>query len=326
MKEVIKKIFPFIPIIVRNIKIKNKLRSMYILFKNNWIKSNKTKETVGYSIILDEHALEKGMTSQNPRFFGIQKVRNIMNNLLIYEKNNWEKDFAYKLGVSILHEYCGFYEKNKWTERDEYVSVKEFINNRKMEIKSGVMHIRRSDFISSAEIDYDSFLSSRHSFRNFQNKKLLSSDMEKIIKMVSKTPTACNRQMCKVYYVNNDNIKNSIIKYSHGLTNFANETVNIIVVTYDISALCDPGEIDQGMFNAGLVSMNLVNSMHSLGIGSCFLEFNDSIKEEQEYKRILNIPKNEKIAIVIAAGYYPNEAIIPCSTRKPLHEIYTEIV
>jgi nitroreductase len=148
--------------------------------------------------------------------------------------------------------------------------------------------------------------------------------MKKAVNTAMKTPTACNRQMCKVYFVKDTETQEKILHFSHGLTGFDNKTVNIIVVTYDISSLCFAEEIQQGMFNAGLFSMNLVNSLHSIGIGSCFLEYSNDIKDETEHKKILNIPSNEKIAIVIAAGYYPEESTIPYSTRKPLEEIYRE--
>ena len=324
MKETIKKLFPFIPILVRNIRIKTKLNEMYKLYKKQWAKFKMTQEKVGYSIILDEHALEKGMTSSNPRYFGVQKTKNIMDYITIYEKNGWTKDFAYNIGVSILHEYCDFYKKNDWVDREEYKEVFNFIKDRDKVIESGVIKVYKKDFTNSAQIDYNSFLTSRHSFRKFENKKITSEDMQKALDMVTKTPTACNRQMCKIYYIKNETIKNAAAKYSHGLTGFDNDSVNLIVVTYDISFLCNHGEIDQGMFNAGLISMNLVNALHSLGIGSCFLEFNDTYKEENEYKKILNIPDCEKVAVVIAAGYYPEESVIPKSTRKPLEEIYRE--
>ena len=323
MKNFIKKNFKAFTKFVRNIKIKRKISEQYNNFKNNWLYSKKTKEKVGYGIILEAHALEKGMTNKNPRYFGINKVAVIINYLSEYYDNGWKHDYAYELGISILIEYAKFYEKNNWISRNEYIKVKEFINGKKTTIPSGARNILKTDFIGEATIDYNKFLSSRHSFREYSKKKLSSQDIEKAVKMAILSPSACNRQMCKIYYANKN--KDNIIKYSHGLTNFDNESVHLFVVTYDISSLCDVGEINQGMFNAGLFSMNFVNALHSLGIGSCFLEFNDSTKEEKEMKKILNIPCNETIAVVIAAGYYPNKSIISCSTRKPIEEIYREV-
>ena len=324
MKELLKKMFPFLKNIKKNYYIRKKLKEIYKEYKSNWIESSTTQNTIGYKIILDEHALEKGMTSKNPRFFGIQKVNNIMKYIMLYENENYEKDFAYNLGISILKEYCKYYEDHNWINRDEYLKVKEFINKRSTNIVAGSYLINKETFINDSKIDYDKFLSSRHSFREFDKKRISSEDMKKAVSMAMKTPTACNRQMCKIYFINSKDKCAELFKYSHGLTGFNNDTVNMIIVTYDISSLCFAEEIQQGMFNAGLFSMNLVNALHSLGIGSCFLEYSNSIKEEAEEKELLNIPINEKIAVVLAAGYYPEVSRIPYSTRKPIDEIYRE--
>ena len=108
------------------------------------------------------------------------------------------------------------------------------------------------------------------------------------------------------------------------MTNFDNESANMIVITYDLCAF-RAHEMYQGLFNAGLFSMNLVNALHSLGIGSCMLEYWVKTKEENEEKRIIGIPDNEKIAVVIAAGYYKDKNIVPRSVRKPVEEIFKEI-
>ena len=329
MKKFLKKYLPSIFILIKKInngfKINNRFKEIKKIYKSNWMDSRCDNKTVGYRIILIEHGLEKGMTNKNPRYFGIEKIHSLIECLKLYEKNNWRKDFAYNLGVSILFEYCKFYEKNNWLNREEYLFVKNYLVDKKQLIKSGVVQINKESFIDDSKIDYDKFLSSRHSFREFSNRKISTDDIKKAVSMAIKTPTACNRQMCKIYYISNETVKNNIIKFSHGLTNFNNDTVNLIIVTFDISSLCNEGEINQGMFNAGLVSMNLVNSLHSLGVGSCFLEYSNSLCEENSMKELLKIPSCEKIAIVIAAGYYPEESIIPCSTRKPIDEIYREI-
>jgi nitroreductase len=152
--------------------------------------------------------------------------------------------------------------------------------------------------------------------------KIKISDFEKAISMTSKTPTACNRQMCKIYYIYDEEKRKKVIKYGHGLTNFDLDTVNLFIVTFDISSLCCVGDRHQGWFNSGLVAMNFVNSLHSLGIGSCFIQFGNDFKEENELKDIVDIPSCEKVAVIISAGYYPDENIVPCSTRKNDDDIY----
>ena len=325
MKTQIKKMMPFLADAVRNHKIKKIINDEFESFRDNWMFSSKAMNKAGYSILLDAHALEKGMSSKEPRCFGVKKVDGIIRCMKDYDSNGWEHDFAYELGVSVLAEYCGFYEEHGWTDEKEYKAAKAYTDGKSSGIKTGAYEIKREDFIDDASIDYDRFLGSRHSFREFEKKKISDEDVRKAVGMAIKSPTACNRQMCKVYYLRSDDAKESFMPYSHGLTGFDNESVNFFVVTYDIASLCNYGEITQGMFNAGLVSMNLVNGLHSLGIGSCFLEFNDSREEVLQVKKILGVPESEKIAVVIAAGYYPEKATVVRSARKPIEEVYREV-
>ena len=68
--------------------------------------------------------------------------------------------------------------------------------------------------------------------------------------------------------------------------------------------------------------MNFVNALHSLGIGSCFVQFGNSTKEEEKVKKIINIPKNERIAVFLATGYYNDKNLITASPRKNIKDIY----
>lgn len=318
----------FLVNIKNNYYIKKAYKSDYELFKKNWIYSKTNNIKRGYNIILEVHSLEKGMTSEKPRKFGVSKVNNIMKLIDDYElSNNSNIDFAYILGINALKSYCQFYEKLNWENANEYIEIKKYLEKKKeiREIKVGSYSLKKSDFINDALIDYDRFLSSRHSVRNFMDKKITDDDAKKAVSMAIKSPSACNRQMCKIYFINDEIKREKTIKYGHGLTNFNLNNTNIFIITFDISSYCSIGDRHQGWFNSGLFAMNFVNALHSIGIGSCFIQFGNEINEELELKRLLNIPENEKISIMIAAGYYNDKSIIPYSTRKGIDEIYRKI-
>lgn len=326
VKQLLKQTFPLLRSIKGSINIRRRYRQERLTFRKNWIRSRTDIKTAGYDIIINAHALEKGMTSKQPRPFGITRTDEIINLMTLYEQQQWSKDYAYNLGASILSEYCRFYKKYKWEKRTEYKKVSAFIKNRHTTLKSGTLEIHRTDFMKAAQVNYRQFLSTKHSIRAFEPHPLSNKDIVEAVTAATKTPTACNRQMIKIYYIKNNSIKQQVMKYAHGLTGFDKETANIFIITHDISSLCDAGEISQGYFNAGLVTMNFVNSLHSEGIGSCMLAFNNNISEERHLKKLLNIPQCERISVMIAAGYYPEKSLVPRSTRKTAEEIYEEII
>lgn len=297
------------------------------LYRKNYSHSSETKEKLGYNMLLISHSLEKGMSNKNPRRFGKGKTSELMKLILKYESyEDYGVDFAFVNAINVLRGYISFYEKKNWEDAEEYKKVKSFLKKyekvEKMNVGSFVL--RKEDFEKDSKIDYRKFLASRHSVREFLPKRLKEDDLRKAIETAILTPSACNRQMCKVYYSSDPEMQNEIVKFGQGFGGFEQDTINPIVITFDVNANYFVGERNQGWFNAGLFSMNLVNALHSQGIGSCFCQFGNTTKQEEQLKKLLNIPASERIAVIIAAGYYCDESIIPYSPRKSIDDIYRE--
>ena len=331
MKNNIKEMIKKIPCIL---KLRNKYISMkeykrdYLFFSKNYLSNTHSKNKLEYKILLSIHGIEKGLANYNLRCFGKEKIKNLIDLLTLYQKNEfYDKDYCYVLGVNILREYVKTYQKNSWIDKEEYKMSKKFIDeNKNIEsINFQNTNIKLSEIANNQKINYDSFLSSRHSLRKYSERKLSDEDVEKAAKMALKTPTACNRQMVKIYWVNNHDKKNLILNYGQGFTGFDTTNANIFIITFDVNSNYFIGERNQGWLNSGLVAMNFVNALHSLKIGSCFIQFGNSSTEEQRIKEELSIPKSERIAVILAAGYYPKNFKITYSYRKKVSDIYKKI-
>ena len=327
MKEKLKKI-PIIAFLWKKIKPIKEMRDFNKdkkIFKKFYINKINTKEKIEYSLMLIIHQIEKAFTIENKRRFGIQKIKQIISLLELYETKYDCQSYYYDLALSCLENYKNLYKDNNWIDTEEYILVEKFLEMRKdnyNKMNVGAIEIDKNSIIEDSNIDYLKFLKSRHSIRSFSDEKLKESDIEKAVIMSSLSPTACNRQMCKIYYLKTDNSKETIKEFAQGLSLFELENANYFVVTFDISSFVMIGERNQGWLNAGLVSMNFVNALHSLGIGSCFCQFGNSFNEEKKLKNILKIPVNERIAVIIVAGYYPKKTSVPCSNRKKIGDIY----
>lgn len=325
MKEKLKDFFLVKKILEykRKIVIRNEFKNDYRFFLSNYMYSKtQTINKIEYDIMLSIHQLEKGMSCRKIRPFGKDKIKKIITLLPKLEKS---KGYVYNYSLSILSKYVTIYKDNNWTDKIEYQIVSDFIKNKEFHvIKCGSIKINKDDFAIPSQIDFKSFLQSRHSVRNYSSKRLLDEDIIKAVEMSLLTPSACNRQMCKIYFISEKN-KNVIKEYAQGLGLFELENINYFLITFDVNSNYFVGERNQGWFNAGLLSMNFINALHSLGIGSCPIQFGNSYKEEKLIKKILNIPENERIAVIITAGYYANESIVPCSTRKKIDQIYKKL-
>ena len=310
--------------IARYFKFRKEFKKDFTFFRKNYSKSSINSTKLGYDMLLTVHSLEKGMSNKNPRYFGIDKVNKLMSQIKEYELIGNKNDYPYVVTINCIRSYAKFYEENNWTDRNEYISSKSFIDKyQEIEYMNvGSQEINKNSFIDKANIDYKSFLESRHSIRDFANISLKDDDVEKAIKMTLLTPSACNRQMCKIYYIKDNEKKEYVKSIGQGFGNFDLTNANLFIVTFDVSANYFIGERNQGWFNAGLFSMNFVNALHSLGIGSCFVQFGNTNKEEELLKNKLGISNSERVAVIITAGYYPETVKIPYSTRKSVNDIY----
>ena len=329
IKQHLKKI-KFLVKIRKKYKIDREFRNDKRFFIKNYLESTENINTKKYDILLIVHGLEKATLNKNPRRFGVEKVKRLINNLKYMEDNDKKLDYEYFLGVTCLKKYCEFYEKQQWIDADEYIIVKSFLNSLSnlsdFSIPFGKNVIKLEDIMSSVNnINYKDIVNSRHSIRNFSEKKLDKETIDDVISSVIHTPSACNRQMCKIYFISGKNMKEKVKDYAMGLGNFELKNINYFLITYDMNSMYFEGERNQGYFNSGLLAMNFVNSLHVHGIGSCFIESGNTFAEEEKLKEELGLPKSERIAVIITAGYYKNENEVLFSKRKKIEDIYREI-
>lgn len=275
-----------------------------------------------YKLLMLAHSIEKGLCVQeNIRPFGSKKIDEIIEVLNIYSAKGYEPTFAFNLTLSILEKYCEFYQNHGFVNEKSYQIV---FNT--LEKFSGYERIAcgaENYIFENPNCDYYKLLSSRHSIRHFSSKAVSLEEIQKAINCAILSPSACNRQMVKAYCIfNHQSDKIEVIhRYAQGLSGFDRENINYFVITYNENSLLFPGEKNQGMFNAGLFSTNLINAMHNQGIGSCFIQFANSLSEENKMKEEIGIPSNERVAVLIAFGKYDGNYIVPKSARKEVKDI-----
>ncbi len=231
---------------------------------------------------------------------------------------NYERLFSFINGINSLREYKKVYEKHKWTYKEEYKEVSEFLKEfeKIKEQKTGTYILTKEELKNDYNIDYSKFIKSRHSTRNYKNMNLKIEDIKKAVEMAKFSPSACNRQYIKVHYYSKGKMRQNVIDYSIGKGGLYLKGVNTFIITFDANGLIGKGERNQGYFNAGLFATNFVNALHSLGIGTCFIQFANSVEEEEKLKLLNKIPSNERIAVILYAGYYDEKSIFCVSPRK----------
>ena len=303
----------------KKIKIYSEFFHDAVGFSRYYIESAEKKGDYRYSIMLLVHSLEKGMCMAELRPFGLEKVRELMQILRAYKEKD---DFEYQLGISILHSWKRFFEEHDWCDEKAYREVTKFLSTcDTVDVEAGwKIYSFPADGLDAEA--YAKVISSRHSVRDFQDKPLNMQDIDYAVKCFIETPTACNRQMCRLIYVSNPEITALLNKTLIGIPGFNKDTVQFFVISYDLAAFAYSGERQQGLFNAGLCAMNFVNGLHVKGIGSCCLQWSNKNVEDKHVRKALKLKTSERIGVVIGAGYYLDYNAIPCSVRRDKDSVF----
>lgn len=319
IKEIIKSV-PFFKTIGKKYYIYSQFRDDARSFSKYYCDSAETMGDYKYSIMLIVHSLEKGMCMPDPRPFGKDKASKLLN---LLENSDDKSSFEYNLGISVLNEWIAFYQEHNW-QCDSFIhKCSQFLKGKAISLDSGYKVYKPC--VLTGQDNFEHIIMSRHSVRDFQPTKLSEEDIDLAVRCFIEAPTACNRQMCRLLYIEDEAKKEILDEVIVGLPGFNKCNIQYFVVTYDLAAFAYSGERQQGLFNAGLCTMNFINGLHAKGIGSCCLQWSNKKGEDSKVRKALGLKESERIAVVVAAGYYLDTNIIPCSTRRTKADVFRKI-
>lgn len=263
----------------------------------------------------DFHKIEKALALKAPRpGFGKVVVRRLLENLKTYQ-TRFGADWSTDVAVNVLYAYQEFGRQHG--SEDEELEGELAILQRSCESElGGVKTITAEEIRRSAQIDLEEFFFSRHSIRHFGEGEVDPKLIERAVHLASKTPTVCNRQSLKVYSYADPVDRARVVECQKGNSGFGDQIKVALVVTSDTSTFFAVGERNQGWIDGGLFSMSLVYALHSLGLGSCCLNWSVEKEEDQALRRVTGIPESEIVIMMIGVGHLPASLRVAQSPRK----------
>lgn len=289
--------------------------------------NNSDKEKVQRDLTLSYHIVEKGLTMPEPRpGFGKLVVINLCDTVLRYEKMQLPfNDLEFKQSVSVLTEYYNLHKELNF-KLDDSVRIKLEIIVEKFKNIEGLKqkNVTREEYFEDINKPFDLFCKSRYSIRNYTNEVIPLSVLHECIDLAQKSPSFCNRQPTRVHIVKSVEKKNAILEIQNGNRGFGHLAETLLVISSVISTTKDIHERNENHLNGGMFSMTLLNALHFNKIGACSLNWSVSNDKDLKMRKILDIPENEVVLLVISCGYVPERFSIASSPRKTSIEITTE--
>ena len=284
-------------------------------------KTNDDFEKMQYTLLRENHTIEKGLSMRSPKKgFGQEKVKRLLERLNLYFNKYGQLDIeflAYPLAT--IQHYID-YTKSKGIKIDEIeYEFNKLLKKSKLVIPNyaGVVQVSKDQVLNECNKSFESLLFSRHSIRYFSNVPVQNEIIEKALNLAQRTPSACNRQGWKTHIFQGEK-SIELIKWQGGSRGFENEIKYSILVTANLKAFLYY-EIHQAYIDGGLYAMNLINALHSLGLGTIPLSCGFT-HHKLKLLKDFNIPENEVPIVIIGVGHLLDNFNVAVSERKKISE------
>ncbi|MBE9209870.1 nitroreductase family protein [Nostoc sp. LEGE 06077] len=273
---------------------------------------------------MDYHRLEKGLALKEPRIgFGSEIIKRLISNLWIYHKK-YGLDETGQIAINVLCSYHNFSIKNGLNNaqlHQEILALKEVNNEKNCTNQGGVLEVTKQQINEATYINFQAFVNSRYSIRHFAPIDVEMYLIEQAVEMAQKTPSVCNRQSSKLHVFSSEEDKKAVLICQNGNRGFGDQASKVLIVTSDLQYFISTGERNQGWIDGGMFAMSLIYALHSLGLGTCCLNWSVEFQIDEKLRNISGIKDSELIIMMIAVGHLPTKLKVAQSPRKKLHDV-----
>ncbi|MGC9150493.1 MAG: nitroreductase family protein [Microbacter sp.] len=164
----------------------------------------------------------------------------------------------------------------------------------------------------------------RQSVRSYTNEPIEQEKLDRIFEAARLAPSACNAQPWKIIAVDQPELRHQIADAASnhvvGVNHFTKQApVQLIIIEERANLLSSFGSWSQHKhyphLDLGILAAHIVLAAADEGVGSCIIGWFN----EQQIKKILQIPADKKVVLMILLGYSAEK--LRKKRRKSLSEI-----
>ncbi len=163
-------------------------------------------------------------------------------------------------------------------------------------------------------MDVSTAISQRSSVRAYKASDIEEDKLKKVLEAARLSPSASNRQDWKFIIVKSKETKKKLAKAAFGQPFIGEAPVVIVACGTETKAVMGCGQPTHTV-DVSIACAFMILQAYELGLGTCWIGAFD----QDETKKILNIPEHVRVVAVIPLGY-PNQPILK-KIRKNLDQI-----
>lgn len=262
------------------------------------------------------HTIEKALSLSDCRVeFGREKINELIRLYNILKEARYKDSNALLIAESTIHSYVNHRLIHGLDISFIPINLRDSSSS---DIKCGAHNF------TSSQIDFkcfESIANARHSVRNFSKQNVATEDITQAVRIAQTAPSACNRQATRVYAIT-DQSKIDALKQRHGGIRAFGQPGVIFAITQDLNLYINEYERNTWLVDGGIFCMNLLYSLNSVGLVNCPVIWGGMDDEDKFISELAGIPDNERVVILVVAGYVPTEGVkTPYSAKRPVSEI-----
>ncbi|TMP78769.1 nitroreductase [Pseudoalteromonas phenolica] len=292
-----------------------------VLNHGGWRKKHKNSDERVYILAKSYHSLEKSLSfKDNDPERGWANAHYVAKILTELWQSESSLNTAHELAA--INAVQEFYKKNSTAKQSALFRIKyEWILNYKSQVNAGVKVLKKSDVDLGILKNPADFFLTRYSLRDFSSEVVPRALIEEATKYAMKSPSACNRQSWRVDVVQSKEKIDQLLSVQNGNQGFTHNIHTLAIISADLKAFISGNERYQHWIDGGLFSMSFIYSLHSLGVGSCCLNWSQMIKPDLALRGMYNLPDSNSVIMMLAIGYPKEENIVCVSPRRDIEEV-----
>jgi nitroreductase len=207
------------------------------------------------------------------------------------------------------------------SDPDFFSKIKDFLDKWPKIPAANQIHTNREAYFSARMSSFPKFSASRKTLRHYSDKELPIERIRSAVQLALNTPSACNRQHCKVYCITQQDKINQVLEIQKGSRGFGHLANKLLVVTSNLEDVLWIGERNDAFVNGGLFLMNLCYALHWEKVAHCILNWSRTPAEDMALRKLIPLKDSETVIAMLTCGEVPDEFEIAASPRKEIDKM-----
>lgn len=161
----------------------------------------------------------------------------------------------------------------------------------------------------------------RRTVRWFLDQPVPRKSIDRAIQVAAQSPSACNRQPFYFRVIDDPSLLRKVSELPMGTAGYAHNIPAMIVIIGRMRNY--PSERDRHLIyiDGSLAAMSLIFALEVQELSSCCINWPDIESKEKAMTNLLQLAPDERPIMCLAVGYADPDAMVACSTKKPLGQL-----